>query len=341
MRAGAELRQVGRGEHHAGDRHEPAHERHRPRAFAEEDGRQDHADERVGRAHGRDDGDGPELQRPVMRHVRGRRERRVHGEPAERAQDDAGVVTAGEHEDRHDRRARALGNEHHPEAPEPPRGDGPAEVRQAPARARRRGRRSRGSGFGERVDRHGAARSPTSSGFASSDVSRSRRSCAARAIAATADATAREVVRSTDRGRIVRPASPTNARACAGVSGAATNVASPASASAPPGRIVMHRAERARRRPRRRAPRGPRPSPGRAPWAPRRPRALAASSTSAAATSTCAASAQPQSDAAELRLVRAAPGASAFTATGPRIVAAAAAAWAGVGAVASFGRRTP
>ena len=79
-----------------------------------------------------------------------------------------------------------------------------------------------------------------------------------RAIASTALAAAPQVVRVGVETAVRGLRRAMNAPAWAGVSGHGTNTAGPCSASAPPGRIVMHRVRTARRRPRRRAPPRPR-----------------------------------------------------------------------------------
>ena len=71
------LPQVGRGEHHAEHRDDPADDDAEARALAEHDDREHHADERVGRADRRHHRERAELERPVVGDVGGRGEHRV------------------------------------------------------------------------------------------------------------------------------------------------------------------------------------------------------------------------------------------------------------------------
>src|SRR5207244_5046687 len=99
--------------------------------------------------------------------------------PAER--DDPARRQRGEH----------LRDDHGPEAADPPPDDGSQEIGGAPPERREQALDHEGARASARASTATAPRSRTTSGLASSETRRSRRSCAARAICATAAATAR------------------------------------------------------------------------------------------------------------------------------------------------------
>ena len=116
----------------------------------------------------------------------------------------------------------------------------PVEIGEAPAERRDEPEDHAGGFASASASTATAPRAATSSGLASSDVRRSAQVVRGPRDRRDGPRDAHEVVPCRRPDRSARPASRTKARACAVVSGAATNVAAPASASAPPGRIVMH-----------------------------------------------------------------------------------------------------
>src|SRR5439155_870327 len=95
------------------------------------------------------------------------------------------------HDDRGRRqRGEPLGDDHGPEAADPPPDDGSEEVGGAPPERREQTLDHAGARASARASTATAPRSRTTSGLASSDTRRSRRTCAARATCATAAATA-------------------------------------------------------------------------------------------------------------------------------------------------------
>ena len=274
-------------------------------SLAEDDDREHHADQRVGRADRRDDGHRPQLQRPVVGHVGRRREDGVQRQRSGERRDRTDRVP-GEHDDRgrHERRrtpgamitvqrlpirlpddgAEEVGASPHPSAASRPSITRALEPRPGRRPRPRRGRR-------------------TTSGLASSDVRRSRRSWRARdprdrrrhrteVVLRLVQAAGRRVrlhvrargLRAERRRHELRRRPPRRARRPA------------ASCTHAPNRSSTHA-----RRP---GPRRRRSSPARAPSARRAPARRAAVSTAAAAAATASAPWTSMPNAAQLRLVR-------------------------------------
>ena len=176
------------------------------RPLAEHDDREHHADQGIGGTDRGHHGDRSQLERSVVRDVGRRREHRVQRDRAEDGGNRTNRVAAGEHDARRDDRRERLGDDHRPQAADAPADDGAEEVREPPAHGRDEPVDHAGARTSASASTATAPRRPTTSGLASSETSRSRRSWAARPIDATAAATAPRSCSASVEAAALRPA---------------------------------------------------------------------------------------------------------------------------------------